>query len=132
MDKIIKILFFNVQSLFVASRQTLGIVICEVNQVFSNFNRCVLFCVKGFAVAIMCWFVVSTASGNTASNVACSKNDSRTGVCQVQFTLYRQECTQGVSVVCSWGNIFDPERRGQICRTIFIGMIRYGLEIIHQ
>lgn len=81
-------------------------------------NR-VPFCFQCCAVAVVCWLGVNTAFGDTSSGVTCRNIDDRIGVCQVQFLLYTQSCTQGVSVECSWGNIFDPEQRGLICRTIF-------------
>lgn len=65
-------------------------------------------------------FVISTVFGSTSSDVSCDDDDARIGVCQVQFTLYRLHCEQGVTIECSWGSIFDPETRGQICRTIYV------------
>lgn len=86
---------------------------------FVNFHVRVFISFRCCIAATICWFGINTAVGDTSSDVSCEDGDARTAVCQVQFTLYRQRCIDGVAIECSWGRIFDPESHEQICRTIY-------------
>lgn len=78
----------------------------------------ILFCsFQCCAVVVACVLGVNTTLG---ASIECEDDDERTGVCQVEFTLYREDCRSRIEIQCSWdGNIFDPEGHGLMCRTIF-------------